>query len=260
MINTENTKLQNIDNELNITKDNLPDNVKFALEPLSRELEDTCAVVHSLINTFFKNSDNKFNYGLLVVKIMEFVESMMNLSSSDKYTIATRCIIEFIIDSESIPKDTKDDLIITIPGSIESVIQLSKGEPLNRTIKGLDIIETAYVTKRAVERIVEFIRSKKYNLEGILQNVFLIVTQIMYIVGSYPSLSGSQKKEIVIDVIKQIITKFRDSDNGKKVPEHFIQMVLDSVPTLVNTLVSVSEGMFNINTIKKHCNKCFPCC
>jgi hypothetical protein len=68
----------------------------------------------------------------------------------------------------------------------------------------------------------------------------------MYIVGSYPSLSGQQKKDIVVDVIRQIVTKYRDTETGKKIPDHFVKMVLDSVPSLVDILVSVSEGKFNI--------------
>lgn len=247
-------------NELHLTIDDLPDNVKFALQPLSRELEDACANIYSLIQTFFNQSSNSLEYGLLVVKVMEFVESLEKLSSKDKYTVATRCIIEVIIESDSIFKDTKDDLITTIPGSIEAIIQLTKGESLNRNVKGLDIVESTYVTKRAVERIVEFIQQKNYNLQEILENVFLIVTQIMYIVGSYPSLSGRQKKDIVIDVIKQIITKYKDTETGKKIPDHFVKMVLHSVPSLVDTLVSVSEGKFNINNMKKYFTICFPCC
>lgn len=246
--------------ELKLLKDDLPKNVKFSLEPLSRELEDACANIHSLINIFFNQPNSDLEYGLLVVKVMEFVENMQNLKSKDKYTVAVRCIIEVIKETDKIPEDTKNDLIMTIPGSIEAVIQLTKGEPLNRNIKGLDIVESAYVTKRAVERIIEFIRQKNYNLQGILENVFMIVTQIMYIVGSYPSLSGQQKKDIVINVIRQIITKYRETDTGKKVPEPFVQIVLDSVPSLIDTLVDVSDGKFDINKVKKCFAKCFPCC
>jgi len=248
------------DGELKLLKDDLPKKLKFALEPLSRELEDACANIHSLVTVFFNQPNNNLEYGLLIVKVMEFVENIKKLKSNDKYTVAVRCIIEVIKESDSIPEDTKNDLIITIPGSIEAVIQLTKGEPLNRNIKGLDIVESAYVTKRAVERIIEFIRQKNYDLEGILENVFMIVTQIMYIVGSYPSLSGQQKKDIVINVIRQIILKYRETDTGEKVPEPFVQMVLDSVPSLIDTLVAVSDGKFNINNVKKCFAKCFPCC
>ena len=246
-------------NELKLTKDTLPENVKFALEPLSRELENKCANIHSFIKKFFNESNNNLEYGLLVIKVMEFVENLGKLKSKDKYTIATRCIIEIIIDANSIPEDTKNDLITTIPGSIEAVIQLTKGEPVNKNIKGHDIVESTYVTKRSVERILEFIKQKNYNLQGILENVFMIVTQIMYIVGSYPSLSGQQKKDIVIDVIRKVVTKYRETKTYKKVPDDFVQIVLDSVPTLIDTFVDVSKEKFNINNVKKCFAKCFPC-
>jgi len=255
----ENKKLIDKNQYLKINKDSLPENVKFTLKPLSRELENICANVHSLVNTFFNQPSNNLEYGLLVVKVMEFVENIKSINSKDKYTVATRCIVDIIIESNSIPEDTKHDLIITIPGSIESIIQLSKGEPLNKNIRGLDIVEITYVTTRAVQRIIEYIKQKDYDLQGMLENIFMIVTQIMYIVGSYPSLSGQQKKDIVIEVIRQVVTKYRETKTGEKIPEHFVKMVFDSTPTLIDTLVSVSEGKFNINNMKKCFARCFLC-
>ena len=41
----------------------------------------------------------------------------------------------------------------------------------------------------------------------------MITSQVMFIVGSYPSLSGKQKKEIVVNVIKKVISDYRDDDN-----------------------------------------------
>lgn len=251
---------EDTEESLKLLKDNLPDNVKFSMEPLSRELEDLCAEVNSTITLFFNKPENNLEYGLIVVKVMETIDNVKSLSGSDKYIVAVRCIIEIINEAKSIPDDIKNDFILTIPGSIEAVIQLTKGEPLNRNIKGINIIESSYVTKRAVERIIEFIKNKNYDLQGILENVFMIVTQIMYIVGSYPSIAGPQKKAIVVDVIRKIITKYRDTKTGQKVPASFVNMVLDSVPSIIDTLVSVSDGVFNINKVKKCFSCCFPCC
>ena len=241
-------------------KDSLPENVKFAFSPLSRELENTCAIIYKKVITFFNNPNNNLEYGLLVVYVMEVVETY-KLTSNDKYIIAIRCIIEILKETDGlkIPKDSINDLIISIHGSIESVIQLTKGETLNRNIKGLDIIEDVYVTRRAIERIIEYIEQKKYNLQQILENVFLIVTQIMYIVGSYSFLNGSQKKDIVIEVIRIILTKYKETNTGNHVQLTFIQSVMDSIPSLIDTFVSVSDGNFNIN-VKKYCVSCFVCC
>ena len=157
------------------------------------------------------------------------------------------------------PEDTKNDLIITIPGFIDAIIQLTKGESLNRNIKGLDVVETAYVTRRAICKIIEYIRNMNYGTEAIIENIFMIVTQTMYIVGSYHSLAGNQKKEIVIDVIEHIVKKHREV-NGKKIPDKFVQTILDSLPSIIDTLVLVSDKKFIINQPKKLFSFCFPCC
>lgn len=241
----------------------LPDNLKFAMEPLSRELENLCAEVNNKITLFFNKPENNLEYGLLVVKVMEIIDNITTISSItgyDKYIVAVRCIIEIIKETKYIPSDIKNDLILTIPGSIEAVIQLTKGESLNRNIKGINIIESSYITKRAFERIIEFIKSKNYHLSELLENVFMIVTQLMYIVGSYPSLTGPQKKTIVVNVIRNIITKYRDTETGKNISSTFVNMVLDIVPSIIDVLVSVSEGLFDINTVKKYCSFCIPCC
>ena len=252
--------VDNKEENLKLIKDELPDNVKFSMEPLSRKLEDLCAQVNYNITVFFNKTENILEYGILVVKIMEYVDNIKSLSANDKYTVVVRCIIEIIKKEKSFQYDIENYLILTILGLIEAVIQLTKGEDLNRNIKGINMVESSYVTKRSIERIIEFIKSKKYDLYGILENVFMIITQIMYIVGSYPSLSGTHKKEIVIEVIRVIITKYYDVESGMKVPDLFVKMVLDLVPSIIDTLVSVSEGVFSINKVNKCFSNCFICC
>ena len=251
---------ENKEENLKLITNELPDNVKFLMKSLSGELEDLCDLVNSNIILFFKKPENNLEYGIIVVKVMEYVDNIKSLSGGNKYIVAARCIIIIIKKEKSIPDDIKNNLIITIPGLIEAVIQLTKGEALNRNIKGLNMIESSYVIKRSVERIIEYIKSKKYDLLKILENIFMIVTQIMYIVGSYPSLNGIQKKEIVIEVIQIIITKYRDTETDMKVPDLFINMVLYLIPSVINTLVSVSEGVFNINKVNKCFSSCIICC
>ena len=244
--------------KLELTKNNIPDNVKFALDPLSGKLEGISATLYSTVKEFFSKKENTLEYGILVVKVMETVDTFKKLKGKEKEILATRCIVELLMDSEHIPEDTKKDLMITIPGSIKAVIQLSKGTPLNINTKGIDIVEISYITQRAVDRIIEYMKEKKFNLMGVLENIFMILTQIMYVIGCYPSLTGKQKKEIAISVINTIITKYSEHDN--KIPEQFINITMESVPSIIDVFVSVSEGHFDINTIKKCCFTCIPLC
>lgn len=244
---------------LNDIKDKLPENLQFIFDPLSRENERLCANIYSLVKDFLKNN-NTFDYGLLVVKAMEYIDGIKKIKSKDKYKLALRCIIDFIIDDKTISENIKIDLIKTIPGSIDSVIQLTKGEPVNRKIKDIDIVDSVYVTKRATERIVEFIRKKKYTASDIAQNTFMIISQIMYIVGNYPSLTGSQKKEIVINVSNIILHQFKETETGKQIPGGFIDTVMTYIPDVINILVDVSKGKYDINKIKKYLSCCISCC
>jgi len=239
-----------------ITRDKLPANLQFIFDPLSRENERLCENINLFIKNFFKESGSSIEYGLLVVNAMEHVDKIKNLKSKDKYIIVTRCVIEIIYDDNTISEGTKYDLIKTIPGTIDAVIQLTKGEPINRNIKDIDMVDPVYITKRATERIVEYIRQKKYTVSDISENMFMIISQIMYIVGNYPSLSGNQKKEIVINVSNIILNKFKESDTGKKVPGGFIDNIIKYSPDIINILVDVSKGKYDINTIKKY----FSCC
>lgn len=243
---------------LHITKDILPKSVSFSMKILSRELEDISAVVFSNLSEYFKNND--FNFSILVAKSMEMVEVFKKIPSADKCAIATRCIIEIIEKQDNIDNDTKNDLYLTIPGCIESIIQLTKGEKVNRNKKGKDMIDSLYVTKRSTERIIEYIRMEDYDFSCILENIYLIVTQTIYIVGGYPSLSGADKKKIAVDVITHIIHEFQKTDTGKSIPDHYIKIVLDNLPTAIDTFISISNGVFTINNVKKCFSCCISCC
>jgi len=252
--------LENIQNpdKLSITKDTLPKNVSFSMKILSRELEEIGAIVFTKVSNYFKDKD--FNFSVLVAKSMEFVETFKKISSKEKYTIATRCIIEIIKNQEDIDEDTKQDLYKTIPGCIESIIQLTKGEKVNRNTKSTDFIDSIYVTKRATERIIEYTRREDYNFSSILENIYLIVTQTIYIVGGYPSLSGKDKKKVAVEVITYIIQEFQKTDTCKSIPDHYIQMVLDNIPIAIDTFISISNGVFTINNAKKCFSCCISCC
>ena len=243
---------------ISITKDNLPRNVSFSMRILSRELEEICAIVFTKVSEYCKDKD--FNFSLIVAKSMEIVESYKKISSKEKCNIATRCIIEIIKNQENIDENTKKDLYITIPGCIESIIQLTKGEMVNRNKNKKDVIDSLYVTKRSTERIIEYIRREDYDFSSILENIYLIITQTIYIVGGYPSLSGKDKKKIAVEVITYIIKEFQKTDIGKGIPEHYIQMVFDNMPSAIDTFISISNGVFSINNVKKCFSCCISCC
>jgi hypothetical protein len=241
-------------------QDDLPRNVRDAFEPMPRELEEVCANVNYIVKSYFQKPANSFEYGMLVVKVMETVEMNKTLSSDDKKLVALRCITELLQEEGSLPGDSKFSLIQAIPGSIEAIIQLTSGEPLNRKVSGAGMVEAAYITKRAVDRLVSFIRTKNYALDEVLENTFLLTTQIMYVVGGFPALPGAQKKAIVIDVFKKIFMEFRDPNTGEGIPETSLNAALDTLPALIDTFTQAASGQFDINTAVVGCFALMACC
>ena len=162
-----------------------PDEIKRFIEPLNdQKLEEISLNINEILS-----KQNIKDFGMVVIKTMELVEEIRELNGKQKYEIASRCIVKIIQNNNKLSLDTKIDYIISIPGLIESVIQLTKGETLNKIDENTHITEIKYITKRATDKILDFIAYKKYDTESILKNIFLIATQTMYVVGSFSSLS-----------------------------------------------------------------------
>lgn len=243
-----------VPDENKVMRDIVPNNIKYSFDSVSRELEDVCAQVVTLIHTFFNQVGNIVNYGNLVVKVMEFVEDFRDLKPEEKKIVSTRCIAELIHENKDIP----DDLMITIPGSIEAVIKMSKKRDLNRDATTGGIAETTYIIKRIIDKIVVMVRERNYDMFDIMSNSFLIVGEIMYLAGSYPSLTGKQKKEIVIEVFKKLLTEFVKTESGSSLEKTFVKVTISILPTVVDILSDVANGKYSINKIIK-C-KWLPCC
>ena len=202
----------------------LPENVKFAFTDIP-ELKK--------YEKLYESVSSK-DYGLVCVSVIEIIEKY-NLSSHNKYILAVRCITLIM------KKNGMYNLISTVPSTIEAIIKLSKGDNIN-TINSAGIINTISITKLAVKQIIEKIEKKEYN---IVENIVLIVTQIMYIVGIC-SLSGKEKQEITIEVVHTILIHYN-------VDKYITLKIINLLPSLINILVSVNYREFNINHKCKCC-------
>lgn len=237
-------------NELQLMRDVVPEIVRDSFAELPRDLEDECAQISALLRLYFEKPDKTVEYGMLIVKTMEFVERLQ-LSPENSKMLATRCVVEFLMDSPAFPVDTKTQLMENVPSSIEAIIALTKGEDLNRLVPGAGEVETAYVTRRAVERILDNLKANDYDMQKVMQNSFFITMQVMFFVGGFPSLSGAQKKAIVIDVFKRVLKEYKGDDDGPEDP--LIAATLDTLPALIDTFVRVSSGEFHINDLGVVC-------
>jgi hypothetical protein len=238
--------------EKTLTNVDAPANIQDVFEELPRELEDLCAQIYAQIDEYFNAPGATVEFGLLVVRVMEMVEDH-KLPSTKKRILAIRCVAEYVRDSIAFPEENKAHLMRTIPAAVEAIIKLSRGEKLNRDVKEARNVQAAYVTRRALDRILKYVKKNNYDIDAVLENSWFITMELMYVVGGYPSLTGIQKKAIVTDVFKQLIADLQK--DGQQVDDPFLQATLDTLPALVDTFVRVGSGEYHINDMATVC--CF---
>ena len=85
-------------------------------------------------------------------------------------------------------------------------------------------------------------------------NILVITTNLMQIVEKYPKISGSQKKTLVVDVLKMFVGKNTDGENK----EIILLYINTFLPSVIDTLISVDKKEMKIKT-RKLFKKCFSC-
>jgi hypothetical protein len=167
----------------------------------------------------------------ILPKIMEDLETK-KLPSATKHEIALKCMTD-MINASSV--DNKPALIATLPSAIASIIKITKLPELNNAEVSDVEINVSFLAKQLTARIETIIETKKMNPKTDLP---MIVMQLMYMVGNF-SLSGSQKKALVVAIIQDICNKYAVEYSGM-------------VPFLIEVFIDVAEGIYKIN-IKKCC-------
>lgn len=87
-------------------------------------------------------------------------------------------------------------------------------------------------------------------------SIITLAVRAMELVEKLPALSGSEKKQVVVQVVKLIIdeTELSDDDNAK------IDVIIDTtLPLAIDFIVAASRGVLNINGVKSRLKK-LCCC
>ena len=107
------------------------------------------------------------------------------------------------------------------------------------------------VIYRVYTSLSELVKGKKLTLENAMQ----IAVSLMKIVETYPELHGSQKKALVLHVLKRFV---KDNMDGEE--EQALLIFIDLfLPTAIDALISVDKKEIVIK-IKKGFKVCFQCC
>ena len=140
---------------------------------------------------------------------------------------------------------TNEDSVIDTENAVETEI-VSKPKPENEKKP------VAFLMDIESKAIVESLG----DLEDFsISNLTKVLPKLMKHVENYKNLRGSQKRELVIKMIKHII----DITDGPGNDEFWDPILKDLVPGLIDTLVEVNDGKLKIRTKKLNFLKVFCC-
>ena len=109
------------------------------------------------------------------------------------------------------------------------------------------------IKQKHLEFIKSYINSVTDTQKIDAKNILILTVKIMEVVKKFPNMTGTQKKELVQESIKNLIEQLND-DNDNKLS---LDMILKNViPNAIDILVDVSNGKHKFKLI----NKLFLCC
>lgn len=90
-------------------------------------------------------------------------------------------------------------------------------------------------------------------------NVLNLTVALMEAVEKCRELTGSQKKTLVVDVIKRLLDETNMSEEDNKTLDTIIEL---TVPTAIDVIIAATHGNVHINRLRDRLAQCplFKCC
>lgn len=113
-----------------------------------------------------------------------------------------------------------------------------------------------------IEDLILNLASEKLNASKLFS---LTIQLIEYLEDEYPSLKGDEKKKLLIEAFKDILSITSHPSLSPDIKKEIATFVDDDLDTVIDSVIQVSRGDFRINEkqincIMKYCIKLFHCC
>lgn len=108
------------------------------------------------------------------------------------------------------------------------------------------VISPANILIDGVEHLYQFINTV-YNEKITAINIVLVTTQLVQLVEKYKSLTGYQKKMVVISVVKKLVNSQMNTEDDKRAMNTIIEYTL---PSIIDNLVNAINGNLKFNKDK----------
>lgn len=116
------------------------------------------------------------------------------------------------------------------------------------------VIDTKFIN--LYQTVISVLNGQSLNLI----NISTVLINLMEEVEKIKTLSGDEKKSLVLSVIQYTINESSLHDNEKIILNQVCNLL---IPEIINIIITSSKNGYNLNTIKTDCFSCFSvlkCC
>ena len=244
-------------------------NVKsFKNNNITKNLEVSDKIYHLVKDNIRGFDFDNTNVIILVTKVMSITGKVSTLTGMEKKSLVLS-ICERILDEDtSIDKDDQKFIHLTLHSLVDLMVDVSKGKlKLNNKLskkkkENVPKLPPGQIIESVIDKLKTIIKNRKYSCQEIIVNLSIITGMVMTIIEQYPYLSGVEKKNIVIQVLKRLIKK--ELPNIVHVSDEnqvMINLALETLPNVIDTLIGVSSGKVKVNeqTVATGCLSLFSC-
>ena len=244
-------------------------NVKsFKNNDVTKNLEVSDKIYHLVKDNIRGFDFDNTNVVILVTKVMTITGKVSTLTGMEKKGLVLSICERILEEDTSINKEDQKFIHLTLHSLVDLMVDVSKGKlKLNNKLSKkkkavVPRLPPGQIIDSVIDKLKTIIKNRKYSCQEIIVNLSIITGMVMTIIEQYPYLSGIEKKNIVIQVLKRLIKK--ELPNIVKVSDEnqvMINLALETLPNIIDTLIGVSSGKVKVNeqTVTTGCLALFSC-
>ena len=253
-------KVKEVSNTINVKS--------FKNNDVTKNLEVSDKIYHLVKDNIRGFDFDNTNVVILVTKVMTITGKVSTLTGMEKKNLVLS-ICERILDEDTtIDKEEQKFIHLTLHSLVDLMVDVSKGKlKLNNKLSNkkkafVPRLPPGQIIDSVIDKLKTIIKNRKYSCQEIIVNLSIITGMVMTIIEQYPYLSGIEKKNIVIQVLKRLIKKeLPNIVNVSDENQVMINLSLETLPNIIDTLIGVSSGKVKVNeqTVATGCLALFSC-
>jgi hypothetical protein len=243
------------DQRLDLIQHAFADALTEVLEELKDEIKESQNFVLFIVRCMqavrrIKADLPQYERDQLVVDLVKQVVDAMPITDEEKETIRTECF------------PTIEGILVVLNAASNGLLYLKQAEAKikgscfgkagkTRDIASSPVVDTEALASDVFNTVQTVIRFRQLTISSIIS----IGSTVMQIVEQYPQLSGAQKKEVALSVLRRIVDTSNVSDDTRRVLQSVISTTL---PMVIDFIVMAARGQIAfVNMVSAQVKGCF---